>query len=567
MKERFSIKFGGESGQGINTLGKFISKALKNLGYVTFAYREYPSIIKGGYAAYQIDFSSEEILSSTKKCTLLTCLSKESIKEYLSTVSKNGILLHSVSNFEFNKQELEYIKKKNITVIYIDTSEITKKNNAPQIMGNVIMLGSIWKIFDINIKVLEKVIVEYFSKKKGIDIDAEKRCLRAGYEVEDIQNIKISKFPKTKGRDWSKSKVLTGNEALALGAISAGCRAYYAYPMTPATSILEVLGNTYEKSGIVVKQAESEITAIQMAMGSMYMGTRAFTATSGGGFDLMTESISCSGMTEIPLVIVLGQRAGSGTGVPTWSGASDLNAALHSGHGEFPRCVLSASDAIDCYQLIQEAFNISEIYQIPVILLTEKHIAESIFNISKLPNPTNIERGLINNGTERYSITKNGISPRWLPESKKKTYLTNSDEHDVMGISTEEEMEIVNMSEKRLRKFYTLSKNIPEPKYYGPKDPTIVFVGMGSTKNAVLDAMKQSKKRIGFLHYKYIYPLKYEKILELSKNKVKIVLIENNQSGGFGNLIKQQSNFYISNTLNKFDGRPFFVDDILEYIK
>jgi len=567
MKERFSIKFGGESGQGINTLGKFISKALKNLGYVTFAYREYPSIIKGGYASYQIDFSSQDILSSTKKCNLLTCISKDSITEYLPTVAKNGILLHSVDSFEFSKSDLEYLKKKSIKVVYINTSEITKSNNAPQIMGNVVMLGSIWKIFDIDLKILEKVIVEYFSRKKGIDIEAEKRCLRAGYEVEDIKNLQIVKFPNIKNRDWSKSKVLTGNEALALGAISAGCRAYYAYPMTPATSILEVLGNTYEKSGIVVKQAESEITAIQMVMGSMYMGTRAFTATSGGGFDLMTESISCSGMTEIPLVIVLGQRAGSGTGVPTWSGASDLNVALHSGHGEFPRCVLSASDAVDCYQLIQEAFNISEIYQIPVILLTEKHIAESIFNISKLPTVTKIERGIVKNGTKRYLITRNGISPRWLPESKKNTYLTNSDEHDEMGISTEEEIEIVNMSEKRLRKLNALIKNIPEPKYYGPKDPTVVFVGMGSTKNAVLDAMKQSKKRIGFLHYKYIFPLKYEKILEFSEKKVKIVLIENNQSGGFGKLIKQQSNFYISNTLNKFDGRPFFVDDILEYFK
>ncbi len=337
--------------------------------------------------------------------------------------------------------------------------------------------------------------------------------------------------------------------------------------MTPATSILEVLGNTYEKTGIVVKQAESEITAVQMVMGSMYMGTRAFTATSGGGFDLMTESISCSGMTEIPLVIVLGQRAGSGTGVPTWSGASDLNVALHAGHGESPKCVLCASDAIDSFELIQDAFNISEKFQIPVILLTEKHIAESIFNISKLPKPKGLDRGLLQNGTQRYLITRSGVSPRWIPKNGKKTYLTNSDEHNEDGISTEDEIDIVNMSEKRMRKLTSLKKNTPEPKYYGSSDPSIVFVGLGSSKNAVLDAMKQSKKRIGYLHYKYIYPFKYQKLLELTKKNTKIVLIENNQSNGLGKLIKQETNFYISNTINNFDGRPFFVDDILEYLR
>lgn len=567
MKDRFSIKFGGQSGQGINTLGGFLSKALKDFGYVTFAYREYPSVIRGGYASYQIDFSSQDILSSSKRSNLLACISSDALNEYIKTVSKNGHIIHSIADYKFGEEQLAYIKRKKIKVVYIDTLSITKQQKAPEIMGNIVMLGSIWKMLGLELKVLEEVIVKYFSKKKEIDLQAEKRCLKAGYDLEYIEKSKIDVIPDIKSKDWSKSFVLTGNQAIALGAISAGCRAYFAYPMTPATSILEILGNTYEKTGILVKQAESEITAAQMVMGSMYMGARAFTATSGGGFDLMTESISCSGMTEIPLVIVLGQRAGCGTGVPTWSGASDLNVALNSGHGEFPRCVLCASDATDCFELIQQAFNISETYQIPVILLTEKQIAESIFNIYKLPNPQTIQRGLIQNGAKRYLITKNGVSPRWLPKYKNNTYLTNSDEHNEYGISTEDEETIVNMSEKRMRKISALKKTIPQPIYYGPKDPTVVFVGMGSTKNAVLDAMRISKRRIGYLHFKYIYPLKFEKILELSRKGVKIVLIENNQSSGLGKLIKEESNFYISNTLNKFDGRPFFVDDILEYFK
>ena len=565
MKDRFTIKFGGYSGQGINTLGGFLSKALKNSGYFTFAYREYPSVIKGGYASFQIDFASHFISSSTTKTKILACISDESLDKYTQTVTKDGVILHSLKEYTFSKENTEYIKENSIVVKYIDTEALAQECNAPPIMGNIIMLGAVWSLLKLNRKVLEKEVVEYFSKKKGIDIEAEKRCLSAGYQ--NIKDIKVKGLPEKIKKGWENSKILTGNQAIALGAIAGGCRAYFAYPMTPATSILETLGDTYEETGIIVKQAESEITAIQMAMGSMYMGARAFTATSGGGFDLMTETISCSGMTEIPLVIVLGQRAGSGTGVPTFSGSSDLDAALQAGHGEFPRCVLAASDAIDSYELIQEAFNISETYQIPVILLTEKQISESLFNILELPTPLKIQRGLTSKGTKRYLLTKDGISPRWLPKKGQKTYLSNSDEHDEHGISTEDIEDIKSMAQKRIRKSIKLEKSIPHPKYYGPKDPTIVFVGMGSTKNAVLDAMKVNKKRIGYLHYKYIFPLKEEKILELNKKGTQIVLIENNLVGAFGKLIKEQSGIYIPNTLNKFDGRPFFVDDILEYIK
>ncbi len=567
MKDRLSIKFGGQSGQGINSLGKFVSKALKEIGYHTFAYREYPSIIRGGYASYQIDFSPFEILSSSEKSNILVCIDIHALEKYLFTVYKDGVIFHSINDFKPSIGAKEYLERNKIKIVYIDISAISQREKAPRIMENMVMLGSVWRVLGLDIKILQKIVIEYFAQKEGIDLEAEKRCLMVGYSLDTFKDCILEVLPQLKDSRWNKSIVITGNQALALGAISAGCRAYYAYPMTPATSILEMLGNTYKKTGILVKQAESEITAVQMTMGSMYMGCRAFTATSGGGFDLMTESISCSSMTEIPLVIVLGQRAGSGTGVPTWTGASDLNAAIYSGHGEFPRCVLSVSDASDSFTLIQDAFNISEKYQLPVILLTEKHIAESIFNLNQLPKTKEIVRGLVKNGKQRYQYSKSGISPRWIPKNGSTTYLTNSDEHNQYGISTEDENEIVNSCEKRMRKLITLKREIPEPKYYGPKDPTIVFVGIGSTKNAVLDAMKQSKRKIGFLHYQYIYPLKAEKIIQFAKEKVKIVLIENNQSNGLGKLIKSESNFYISNTINKFDGRPFFVDDILEYLK
>jgi 2-oxoglutarate ferredoxin oxidoreductase subunit alpha len=433
-----------------------------------------------------------------------------------------------------------------------------------KIMANMVLLGFIWKLLSLNTKPLEEIVLEKF-KNKNVDLDAEIRCLLAGYNSSQVEDVLLKPITFKSERRLDKALSITGNDAIALGAISAGCRAYYAYPMTPSTSIFKFLGDTYKETGIVVKQAENEITAVQMAMGSMNMGTRAMTGTSGGGFDLMSETISCAGMSETPLLIVLAQRAGAGTGVPTWTGAGDISIAVNAGHGQFPRCVISVSNPSDAYILTQKAFNIAEQYQIPVILLTEKQVAESIFNIDNLPKAVKIERGL-GKGENRYEITESGISPRWIPSKENPVVLVNSDEHKPNGASTEKSGEIIEMSNKRMRKLETLRENLPEPEYYGDKDAKTVFVGYGSVGNTVRDILTHYPN-IGYLHYQYIYPLKYEKILELNNNGIKIVLIENNQTGEFGKLIKQESGFEVKERLLKYDGRPFFVEDILDYLE
>jgi 2-oxoglutarate ferredoxin oxidoreductase subunit alpha len=332
------------------------------------------------------------------------------------------------------------------------------------------------------------------------------------------------------------------------------------------------MGENAKETGILVKQAENEITAVQMAMGSMYMGTRALVATSGGGFDLMSETISCAGISETPLVVILSQRTGAATGLPTWTGASDLNVALKASHGEFPRVVIATSDARTSYTLIQKALNIAEVYQLPVILLMEKQISESIFNFKEMPKVLQIERGLLENTsqeTERYQITDIGISPRWTPSKEKKPYLANSDEHSEDSSSIEDSKGTIEMTSKRLRKLETLSKELPEPTLYGDKNPDLVFVGWGSVKNAVLDAIEIDKdsRKIGYLHYEYISPLKTERLEELIAENKRLVLVENNQTGQLGNYIKENIGYEFKEKLLKYDGRPFFVEDILDFLK
>jgi 2-oxoglutarate ferredoxin oxidoreductase subunit alpha len=563
LKSRLVVKFAGESGQGINTLGEILSKSVKDSGFYNFAYREYPSLIRGGVAAYQVDIAHKPIQSSHRKCDILTLLHNKAKDTYLKSVNPDGVIIHGIQGLELSESDKKYIDENRIHLVPLDTTKMALEAGGIEIMANMVLMGFIWKLLSLKTRALEDVVKEKF-KNKNVDLEAEVNCILAGYNSAIVKEESLKSVTFKSRKKLNTALNITGNQAIALGAISAGCRAYYAYPMTPSTSIFKFIGDTYQESGILVKQAENEITAAQLAIGSMNMGTRAMTATSGGGFDLMSETISCAGISETPMVIVLAQRAGPGTGVPTWTGAGDLLLAVNAGHGEFPRCVISVSNPQDSYTLTQEAFNIAETYQIPVILLTEKQIAESIFCIDKLPKAIDIERG-IKKGEKRYEITESGISPRWIPSKENPVLLVNSDEHKEDGESTEISEEIIEMSDKRMRKLETLQEQLPDPEYYGSNNPDMVFVGYGSVGNTVRDILGQYPN-LGYLHYEYIYPLKYEKILEIYEEGARVVLIENNQTGEFGKLIKQESGFEIKDRLLKYDGRPFFIEDILDFL-
>lgn len=562
--DRISIKFAGASGQGINTTGQILTQALNATGFHIFGYREYPSLIKGGVASYQIDCSSKQINSSSKYCNILSTISDESLHQYIYSVKEGGLIIHDGQQADLTTDEEIFLKKKDITLITLDSEKIAIESCGTKIMANAVLLGFLWRILKKEKQIIVDEIMKFFENKK-IDKEAEERCILAGYNNPTYRDSysKNIQLPKTNFLN-TKQYIMTGNDALSLGALSAGVKAFYGYPMTPATSIFKFLGDTSDETKIIVKQAENEITAAQMVLGSMYMGTRAFAATSGGGFDLMIETISCAGMSETPFVVVLAQRTGPGTGVPTWSGAGDINSAVKSGHGDFPKCVISVSDLESCYTVIQNAFNIAEEYQIPVIVLTEKQISEGLFSTDELPKPVKIERG-IEKGTVRYKITDNGISPRWIPSRSSKPYLSTSDEHLENGVSIDDAVAVMKMSKKRMKKLQTLENKLPEPKYYGKKDAKTVFIGFGSVKNTILDILKEYPS-YGYLHYEYIFPLKTKKFEELISKNRRLILIENNQTGQLGNLITEKTGYLFEEKLLKYDGRAFFVEDILDFI-
>lgn len=565
MKKAISIKIAGESGQGINSIGEVLTRALKRSGYFVFGYREYPSIIKGGYASYQIDICDEPINSSSHFCNVLLALSRVSLHQYLPSINKKGTVLHDIDQFDLNQNETELLKAQQAEIIYAKASQQAVAVAGKKIAANVVLTGMVWKLLGLETSVLTKVLGEQFAHKPEL-IPANEKCLVAGYNYAELPKLDLLSSHNKRNDD--DDLLISGNDALSLGAIAAGTRAYYSYPMTPSSSILTYFANTYKKTGVIVKQAEDEITAVQMAIGSMYMGTRALVATSGGGFDLMTETISLAGITETPLVVVLGQRPGPATGMPTWTSQGDLNLAIYAGHGELPRAVMAVSTVDTAYSLVQSAFNIAEKYQIPVILLTDKLVAESLFQIDKLPHNIPVERGLSDSASEeRYQITPSGVSSRWLPGTSDKTYVGNSDEHWEDGTLTEEADKSRMMHEKRMRKLVTLEADLPEPTLFGNKDAQKIIVGWGSVKNVVLDVLPSN---MGYLHFDYLYPLKTQLLTQLHEQGKQFITIEQNFSGQFAKLIRQETGIKARHEIKKYDGRPFWREElinILTYMK
>lgn len=566
---RFSIRISGESGQGINSVGEILLKAFKNEGYYVFGYREYPSLIKGGVASYQIVISDKPVNSPDQRVDLMVSISRFSLYDYLPEVKRGGTIIHNIDRVNFNQFQNDLIKNNELNIEYINATEQSILAGGNKLTSNVFLLGYIWCKLGLDLGNLESEVLRKFGKNEKY-IEMNKAVLSNGcvYMPEQKRfNLKRS------DKDLHNSVVLSGNEAISLASITAGARAFYAYPMTPVSSILTTLAEYADKSGMLVRQVEDEISAVQMTLGSMYAGTRAFTATSGGGFDLMTESISMSGMAEIPLVIILGQRPGPATGLPTWSSASDLDLAVHAGHGEFPRIVLSLSDAESATRTISSAFNLAEKYQLPVIVLTEKHIAESIHHLEEFEQANEIRRGLFINPdpeTKRYQLTESGVSPRWLPGSSESYYVTNSDEHAEDGSSTENATIARSMYEKRLKKMDTLIQELPEPELLGDVGAELTLITWGSTKGVVIDLIDLMNEKgtfsINCLHYEYLYPLRTEKLKKLIDQGQKLLIIENNYNGQFERMLSSKLGYQFEHHFRKYDGRPIYYNELVNVI-
>lgn len=571
--KKISWKIGGEAGFGIKGAGEILARTFTRSGYYVFGYAEYPSLIRGGHNTYQASISNHETRSNSEKIDILVALNKETIDLHNEEINSGGVVIYDSTRIKENISD----KIESLTYVPIPLTQIAKDESGIELTRNTVALGATIALLGADLGVFEKVVSDTFGAKGEKIVAVNERTARAGYEYMKQADVShhFQTFDAIKG---APDRVLmTGNDAVALGAVAGGCQIYVAYPMTPASSVLHTLASLAEKNGFIVKHAEDEISVINMAIGASYAGARAMIGTSGGGFALMIEGLALSGMTETPLVALEVMRPGPATGLPTWTDQGDLRFLMHAGHGEFLRVLAAPGDLQEAFEMTVQAFYLSEKYHIPVIVNSDKFLAEShltggIFNI----NDINLTRhGFISNKElddgeyKRYAVTDSGVSPRSMPGQDNGVYLSNSDEHDEYGFSDETSGNRVAQVEKRARKIKGLIEEIPEPILYGQEDADVTLIGWGSMKGPILDALEELEReiKVNFLHLTYILPFPREKVAEtVSKARI-VIIIENNSTAQMAGVIKEQTGFPIEHKLLKYDGRPWWPEEIVRKVK
>ena len=365
--------------------------------------------------------------------------------------------------------------KEGVRMYPLPLSKLTQEAGGTEQMKNTAALGAALAAVDYPFAILEGIMKDEF-KRKGEEVVAKNvGAAKAGYDYVKEKNIRC---PKTiKPISDQRSMIITGNEAICLGAIQGGMKFYAAYPMTPASSILHSMIENERKFNLVVKQTEDEIAAMNYVIGASYAGVRAMTGTSGGGFALMVEALGMAAMSETPMVAALVQRTGPSTGLPTWTEQGDLRFALHASQGDFLRVVLAPGDVQECFFMTAEALNLAEKYQIPVLVLSDKHLSETMFSTKKFDvSKVKIERGKIAGDLpalapmtrwKRYELCEDGVSARAFPGMQNGIHVATSYEHDETGFSTESFPMRAKQVKKRAAKLTSILKEMKKPNIYG----------------------------------------------------------------------------------------------------
>jgi len=554
-----SIVLCGEAGQGIQTVEQLFTKIVKSAGYNVFSTKEYMSRVRGGSNSTQLRISTEPVQAYIKRTDFLIALSKDAISHLGNRISKQTVIIG----------EKENIKNSSFKTIDISFSQLAKEIGNV-IYSNTIAVGFLSALCNIDKKIINSQVEKYFLRKKKEvvknNIFAVEKGFNLGIELIDKGEIKI-KISRPKNQ--SDDILLNGTQAIALGALAGGCNFISSYPMSPSTGILTYLSQKSNDFDIIAEQAEDEISAINMALGAWYAGARAMVTTSGGGYALMTEGVSLAGMIESPIVIHLAQRPAPATGLPTRTEQGDLEHALYSSHGEFPKIIFAPATLQDGFYLTQKAFNLADKFQVPVYILTDQYFVDSYYNIpvienDKISNNNYFEK--TKKDYKRYMLTKNGISPRGIPGYGSGLVCVDSDEHDEEGRITESMDIRTKMVDKRLKKIQEIRKDLENPIFIGNKNYKTLVIGWGSTFHIIREALNKIKQNnISFLHFNQIYPLHPETYGFLKPAK-KTIIIENNATSQFSKLIKLQTGYDIHHKILQYNGMPFDVETIEKQI-
>jgi len=559
-----SIVLCGQAGQGIQTVEYLLTRIFKLAGYNVFATKEYMSRIRGGMNSTSIRVGSGPVCAPVSRIDILIPLNKGALQHVESRLSAETLILADRETLGADLDRSDYTS---VDIPFTQTAtEIGNK-----IYSNVVAVGAIAGLFDIELQAASKYVERFFADKAEDVVHKNLAALKAGFDHgADLAKSSKINFDIKADTDIEQQVLLNGSEAVALGAIAGGCDFIASYPMSPSTGVLAFLAKHTKDFDIVAEQAEDEIAAINMGLGAWYAGARAMVTTSGGGFALMTEGVSLAGMIESPMVIHLAQRPGPATGLPTRTEQGDLELALYAGHGEFPRIILTPGTIQDAFYLTQQAFNLADKYQVPVFILTDEYFMDSYYNTAA-PDvaKVKVEKHIIqtSKGYQRYAFTKSGVSPRGVPGYGEGLVLVDSDEHDTEGHITEDLDLRIKMVDKRLKKGELLKDKVVPPEFKGPKDYQSLIVCWGSTFHIAEEAVqKLERDDVALLHFKQVHPLPDQTADYLQMAK-QTIIVENNATSQFARLIKLQTGIEIDNKILKYNGLSFTVEELTEKLR
>ncbi|MCE5006031.1 MULTISPECIES: 2-oxoacid:acceptor oxidoreductase subunit alpha [Staphylococcus] len=571
MKSQVSWKVGGQQGEGIESTGEIFATAMNRKGYYLYGYRHFSSRIMGGHTNNKIRVSTSPVHAISDDLDILIAFDQETIEVNHHEMRTDSII---IADSKAKPEKPEGCRAQLIVLPFTATA----KELGTALMKNMVAIGATCAVMKLDISAFETLITNMFTRKGEKVVEMNIEALNEGYRLMMEQLNDVEGDFVLEETDGTPHLYMIGNDSIGLGALSAGSRFMAAYPITPASEIMEYMIDNLPKVGGTVVQTEDEIAAANMAIGSNYAGVRAFTASAGPGLSLMMEAIGLSGMTETPFVVVNTQRGGPSTGLPTKQEQSDLMQMIYGTHGDIPKIVVAPTDAADAFYLTIEAFNLAEMYQCPVIILSDLQLSLGKQTVEKLDyNKIEINRGeTIQSDIEReeddkayfkrYALTESGVSPRPIPGVKGGIHHVTGVEHNEEGKTSEAADNRQQQMDKRMRKTEHLLIKDPVEADEQHDEADILYLGFISTKGAIQegkDRLEAQGLKVNHLQIRQLHPFPKETLQKAIDKASKVVVVEHNYQGQLASILKM--NVTLGDKLvnqTKYDGTPFLPHEI-----
>ncbi|MCJ2531187.1 MAG: 2-oxoacid:acceptor oxidoreductase subunit alpha [Candidatus Thermoplasmatota archaeon] len=566
-----AIRIGGAAGDGVTSTGEVYAIACARSGLHVTTYESYQSVIRGGHVWFQIRAANEKRYSQGDTFQLLIGLDQQTLDVHAPLLSAPGGVIHDNDRHDLD----EGILPEGVQSLPVPAQAISMDVSGKPLMQNVATLGALAHHVGLDLKVLHGSLAKMFGRKGEEIVKLNETVAERGYRHAAKQHkpFEFALRPNGEGR-----LLMSGHESLCLGALAGGVKLVAQYPMTPASGIMHWMAAHAKDYGVLVKQTEDELAAMNLVIGANFAGARAMTATSGGGYALMVEATGLAGMTETPAVIVEAQRVGPSTGLPTKTEQGDLQMVFGASQGDFPRIILAPRSPEECYEAAWRAFNLAESYQCPVFILTDLYLGEMWRTVEPPDFQVPIIRGLVaedgGEGYRRYEITESGVSPRAFPGQAGLMFIAGSDEHDEKGelisdirAGLPEYVDTrTRMMEKRMRKLETALNEMKPPELWGPEDADLTIVSWGSTQAAVRDALEILKGTgitANSLEFFDLWPLRVDEARRALEAASETLMVEGNYTGQFHRLLRAETGIALGHALRKYDGEPFYPREIV----